>query len=204
MTLAEYARRLDKSRPTVTKWKQAGRIVMKGSRVDVEASDEKLRLYRTDGMPAITNPSPVVKRGRPAVLAAHSIDLTCTEPIELRTDEIQQALYVLDGKQQFDWSPAGERERARQAARCVGYVAAESPVRDDGHWGWFQVRDGESVVDGYGYELAPQGVLRVCREQAAGEEWEPDDKVTIIPALLPLLALPFRSCDVGHSERVGG
>lgn len=157
----------------------------------MEASDEKLRLFRAEGMPPVVNPSPTDRRGRPSVLATHSIDLTITEPKVFRTDEIRGALTALDGTQRLDWSLAGERERARQAARCVGYVAAESALRDDGHWGWFQVRDSGGVVDGYGYGLAPPGVLRLCREQAAGDEWAADDTVTVIRALLPLLARPF-------------
>jgi hypothetical protein len=166
---------------------------MQGNLVDVDASDEKLRLYRTGGLPAVVNPAPAVKRGRPTARSAHGIDLTATEPIELRTVDIQRTLLELDGKQQFDWSDDGQCERARQAARCVGYTAAESPLRDDGHWGGFQLRDNSPypVIDGYGYELMPVNVLRLCREQASVEFFEPGERVTIIPALLPLLAYPF-------------
>lgn len=201
LSLAEYARRFDMSKPTVSEWKRTGLIVMQGDRVDVDASDAKLRMYRAGGLPAIVNPLPTARRGRPPAKRAGGIDLNCIEPIELRTDDIRHALLTLDGTQQFDWSEAGECERARQAALCVGYVAVESPLRDDGHWGWFQIRDGGSVVDGYGYELAPPAVVRVCREQVAGAEWEPDEMVTVIPALLHLLARPFMQGETPPTRR---
>lgn len=166
---------------------------MRGDRVDVEASDAKLGMYRSGGMPKVVNSTPSVRRGRPSTKRATGIDLTGTEPIEVRAADVQRALLDLDGKQQFDWSEPAQRERARQAARCVGYVAAESQLQDDGHWGGFQLRGGNYVLDGYGYELQPWNVLRHCREQAAETEGEysGDDLVTIIPALLLTLALPL-------------
>jgi hypothetical protein len=193
ITLAEYARRINKSRATVTQWKKAGRIVMRGDRVDVEASDAKLDTYRSGGMPKVVNSAPTVKRGRPSTRRAGDIDLGLTEPIELRAADIQRTLVALDGKQEFDWSDSGLRERARQAAQCVGFIAAESPLRDDGHWGGFQFRGRDYVMDGFGFELTPWEVLRQCREHAADTQ-EPcsgDDLITVIPALLPLLALPL-------------
>ncbi|MBB2999790.1 hypothetical protein FHX57_002121 [Paraburkholderia tropica] len=193
MTLAEYSRRINKSRATVTQWKQAGKIVMRGNRVDVEASDAKLGTNRSGGMPKVVNSAPSVKRGRPSTKRAGDIDLGSTAPIELRAADVQRTLVALDGKLQFDWSESAQRERARQAARCVGFIAAESAIRDDGHWGGFQLRGGDYVIDGYGYELMPWNVVRHCREQAAetGNGYSGGDLVTVIPALLPLLALPL-------------
>jgi hypothetical protein len=42
VTQAEFARRRGVSRKTVTKWKQAGKLVMQGELVDVEASEARL------------------------------------------------------------------------------------------------------------------------------------------------------------------
>ncbi|MBN3813658.1 hypothetical protein [Paraburkholderia sp. Ac-20347] len=70
MTRAQYARRIGKSRATITEWAQTGRIVMHGDFVDVAASDAKLRTYRSGGMPKVVNSAPSVKRGRPTAAAA--------------------------------------------------------------------------------------------------------------------------------------
>lgn len=46
MTLAAYARRRGVNRSTVTRWKQAGLLVMQDNRVDAEASDRLLHEHR--------------------------------------------------------------------------------------------------------------------------------------------------------------
>lgn len=46
-TLSAFARRLDVSQPLVSRWKQQGRLVMAGNKVDVERS--LLQLERTKG-----------------------------------------------------------------------------------------------------------------------------------------------------------
>ncbi|WP_429497455.1 hypothetical protein ACQUFY_16770 [Robbsia andropogonis] len=215
MTLAEYARRVGKSRAAVTQWKKAGRLVMQGDQVNVEASDAWLKRYRREGMPAIADSDPAVKRGRPSVKQngksvkqdddlTHSLN---TEPAELTCDEIEAVLGRLDWCQSFDWSEDAQRERARQAARCVGFVAIESVVRDDGHWGGFQLREEaaaaddmpeDSIIGGYGFELSAAEVVKLCRDQVLVSLWPgtdarmfEDDRATVVPALLPALAYPF-------------
>lgn len=51
---AEFARMTGKSAKTISKWKQAGRLVLQGDEVDVEASRAKLDKYRKGGAPTVT------------------------------------------------------------------------------------------------------------------------------------------------------
>lgn len=209
VSLAEYARRVGKTRAAISQWKKAGRLVLQGDQVDVEATDAYLKRYRRAGLPEIDPQPKPVKRGRPSVkqsgksvkqpdaaqLNSESVNLTCVE--------VAQRLAALDWAQTFDWSPEAQDKRARLAAQCIGWEAVTSPIRDDGHWGGYQLRipahieahglTEDAIPAGHGFELYPIQVLKVCRE-----ELEPiyvDDTMTVRLDLLPLLARPFHECD---------
>lgn len=53
---AAFAARHNVSRKTVTSWKARGWLVFEGDQVNVEASNERLRLYRRDGIDKQTTP----------------------------------------------------------------------------------------------------------------------------------------------------
>ena len=194
MTQADYARRCNVTRAAVNQWKQDGRIVMYGPLVDVEASDVQLARYRRDGLPPINPAPPTVLRGRPRRDGF----------VTLHRDEIAARLAALDWMQTFDFSDAAQDERARQAALCVGWVALESDVRDDGHWGGFQVREAGTenregdaafncVIRGHGFDLSAWEVLDLCREEVGPLEDFPTATVRL--DLLPVLAHPFDEWD---------
>ncbi len=194
MTQASYARRCNVTRAAVNQWKQDGRIVMCGPLVDVEASDAQLAQSRRNGLPSIKPSPPAVQRGRPRRGAL----------VKLDCDVIAARLAALDWVQTFDWSEAAQEERARQAARCVGWVALESEIRDDGHWGGFQLREaaGEnlkgdaaygSIVARFGFDLSAWEVLDLCREEVG--PLEDFDTATVRVDLLPVLAHPFDPWD---------
>lgn len=200
VTLAEYARRVGKSRAAITQWKKAGRLVMQGERVDVEATDAKLKRYRRDGLHDIATDTPTVKRGRPSVKQAAELN---REPVCLTCAEVMARLAALDWTQTFDWSAEAQDERARLAAQCIGWEAVRSAVTDDGHWGGFQLRisayiaahglTADAVPAGHGFELDVRDVLEACRDEL--EPIDDDDEVTVRLDLLHLLAHPFAECD---------
>ncbi|QHP92016.1 hypothetical protein EXE55_14315 [Burkholderia glumae] len=224
MSLAEYARRVGKSRAAMTQWKKAGRLVMQGDQVDVEASDAWLKKYRRDGMPKVTDDTTAVKRGRPSVKQGAEVGTQLnSEPTCLTCDEIEARLAEFDWQQTFDWSIEAQRERAMQAAQCVGFVAIESDLRDDGHWGGFQLRNPEcrdpssadAVIAGFGFELSAWEVVKHCRHEIEASVWPDtgermfgdDDNATVVPSLLPALARPFHqhdgSGDIGSAQKHG-
>lgn len=206
---AEYARHVGVSRPAIAQWKKAGRLVMQGSQVDVEASDALQKRYRRDGLPAALAPIEGVKRDRKSVKqSVKRQDLLNTERVCLTVAEITAQLAELDWKLDFDWSETAQAERARQAATCIGWEAVESPSRDDGHWGRFQLRmpmPGNSVMiedhvaAGFGFELFPSDVLKECRSEVADDAGSDDDaneaEYLIRLDLLHHLARPFIECD---------
>ncbi|WP_186262062.1 hypothetical protein [Burkholderia gladioli] len=211
MSLAEYARRVGKSRAAITQWKKAGRLVMQGDQVDVEASDAWLKKYRRDGMPKVTDDAAAVKRGRPSVKQGAEVGTQLnSEPTCLTCDEIEARLAEFDWQQTFDWSIEAQRERAVQAAQCVGFVAIESDLRDDGHWGGFQLRNPacqdpastDAVIAGFGFELSAWEIVKLCRHEIEACVWPEtdermfdDDSSTVVPSLLPALARPFYKHD---------
>lgn len=213
---AEFAAMCEVSRKTVTKWKTEGRLVLQGSLVDVDATEERMRRLRRDGSPIRKAPAKVVTQ---AVTSAPKVTFQGNNfvtqaaegnkpsgPVALTVDEIHRRLAALDWMQQFDWSQAAMDERARLAATCIGWEAVTSPVRDDGHWGHFQLRipelignTGELAADGiaagFGFELDAWDVIKVCRAELEPQEGEGGDVVTVRPDLLPLLAHPFSEHD---------
>ncbi|PRE80717.1 hypothetical protein C6Q13_28255 [Burkholderia gladioli] len=195
----------------MTQWKKAGRLVMQGEQVDVEASDAWQKKYRRDGMPKITDATTAVKRGRPSVKQGAEVGTQLnSEPTCLTCDEIEARLAEFDWQQTFDWSIEAQRERAMQAAQCVGFVAIESDLRDDGHWGGFQLRNPacqdpastDAVIAGFGFELSAWEIVKLCRHEIEACVWPEtdermfdDDSSTVVPSLLPALARPFYKHD---------
>ncbi len=212
LSQAEYARRLGLSRAAITQWKQAGHLVMEGNKVNVELSDAQQKRNRRDGLPAVKASGITVMRGRlplpPLVnLAELAERLPDVPSLALSCAAIERQLTSLDWRSCFEWGDEARRLRARLAARCVGLIAVESPLTDDGHWGGFQLRSQEDmgqeagsavVLAGYGFELSPAEVLHFCRTQVvvcrtdncAPAFEECDDTAEVMPALLVLLAHP--------------
>jgi hypothetical protein len=194
MTQADYARRCNVTRAAVNQWKQDGRIVMAGPLVDVAASDVQLARNRREGGPPLNPEPPAVRRGRPRR----------GDFVTLRREGIAARLAALDWGQTFDWNDEAQDERARQAALCVGWVALLSEVRDNGHWGGFQVREAGTenregdaafncVIRGHGFDLSAWEVLDLCREEVG--PLEDFDTATVRVDLLPVLAHPFDKWD---------
>lgn len=168
--------------------------MMCGPLVDVSASDAQLAQSRRDGLPSINPGPPAVHRWRTGRGAL----------VELDCDAIAARLAALDWARTFDWSDAAQDERVRQAARCVGWVALESEVRADGHWGGFQLREAggenlkgdaayDSVVAGFGFDLSAWEVLDLCREEVG--LLEDFGTASVRLDLLPALAHPFDRWD---------
>jgi hypothetical protein len=202
ISLAAFARRHGVTPPAVQKWKKSGLIVIVDGRVDVEASDERLRLYRNehDG-----------RAQRGAKKSAARLGSAPTGLAQLTDGDILRRLEGLDWRHRFDWSDDAQADRARLAAQCIGMQAVESDRRDDGHWGGFQLRDPRwirnGVVDenailaGFGFEASPVEVLRVCRGEITPEDdGSGDFTCTVDLSLLHLLARPFHQHDRPDSE----
>ena len=218
---AEFALMCNVSRKTVTKWKAEGRLVLQGNFVDVEATEERMRRLRRGGSPVqkaptkvvtqtVTQAAKVTKEGNKSVTQtaqgnnAAGEGNSSDDQVTLPTDEILRRLEALDWTQRFDWSPAAMNERARLAAICIGWEAVTSPLRDDGHWGQFQLRipdlirsAGElrfdGVAAGFGFELDPWDVIKACRNEL--EPLYADEGATVRLDLLHLLAHPFSDHD---------
>jgi hypothetical protein len=201
LSQAGYGRRLGVTAAAISQWKKAGMLVMAGSMVDAEASDERVRRCRTEGLPLIPPQGTTVKRVPPG---ANSPALNAERmPMQLPCAEVKRRLQALDWRRIFDWSDAAQQERARLGALCVGWYAVTSDLRDDGHWGGFQVRtevmDGgelnsNCIVGGYGYEFDCWDVLRACREGLI-ESFDGDEDVSVRADLLHWLAHPFSEHD---------
>jgi hypothetical protein len=94
-------------------------------------------------------------------------------------------LAALDWRTAFDWSGEAQDERARLAAECIGWEAVRSPIRDDGHFGGWQLRipayvvahglASDAVLTGHGFELDVWDV-KACRDEIAPPD--DDDEVT--------------------------
>jgi hypothetical protein len=107
---------------------------------------------------------------------------------------------------------AGHKARTRTSAfspgatlgaRCVGWYAVTSDLRDDGHWGGFQLRtevmddselNSNCIVGGYGYEFDCWDVPRACREGLV-ESFDGHEDVRVRADLLHWLAHPFAEHD---------
>lgn len=207
VSLAEYARRVGKTRAAITQWKKAGKLVLQGDQVDVEATDERLKRYRRAGLPDVDPQPKSVKRGRPSVKrepesVKQGGELN-SEPVTLTCAEVTARLAALDWKGTFAWFASSQDERVRLAAECIGWEAVRSPIRDDGHWGGYQLRipayveacglTADAVPAGHGFELDAWDVLKAVRAEL--EPIDDDDEVTVRLDLLHLLAHPFTEYD---------
>jgi hypothetical protein len=192
LSQAEYGRRIGVSRASISQWKKAGRLVLQGDQVDVEASDAKLKRYRRAGLPDITSQTEFVKHGLPDVKGSPPLN---TNPVCLTCAEIVRRLKKLDDTQIFDWSDEAMKERAKRAATCIGWIAETSNIRDDGHHGGFQLRIAinGTVAAGYGFELSACEVLHECREEL--DPIDGEDEYSVHLDLLHLLARPFHEYD---------
>lgn len=218
---AEFALMCNVSRKTVTKWKAEGRLVLQGNLVDVEATEERMRRLRRGGSPVqkaptkvvtqtVTQAARVTKEGNKSVTQTAQGNNAAGEgnssdaQVTLPADEILRRLRALDWTQRFDWSPVAMNERARMAATCIGWEAVTSPLRDDGHWGQFQLRipdlipsagelRSDGVAAGFGFELDPWDVIKACRNEL--EPLYADERATVRLDLLHLLAHPFSDHD---------
>lgn len=95
----------------------AGRLVLQGEQVDLEASDARLERYRRGGLTKTDAPAKTVKQSPPLN----------SEPVCLTCDEVAARLAELDWKQDFDWGATATAERVQRAAECIGWIAARSP-----------------------------------------------------------------------------
>jgi hypothetical protein len=206
MSQAQYARRLGVSRAAISQWKRRGTLILGGAggeEVNVEATDANLKRFRRDGLPPVDLYPEPVKRGRPSVKQGA---LNSAEPARLTCAEVMERLSRRDWAQTFDWSDAAQHQRAVMAARCVGWEAVTSDLRDDGHWGGFQLRipgyEGmtgpaarDGVAAGHGFELDVWEVVKICRAELEPIDGDDDEEVTVRADLLPVLAHPFSEYD---------
>jgi hypothetical protein len=132
---AGYGRRLGVTAAAISPWKNAGMLVMAGSMVHAEASNERLKRYRSNGLPPIRAQVKTAKRGRPSP----NTRALNVEPVsvQLPCAEVMRRPQALDWRRTFDWSDAAQQERATLGARCVGWYAVTSDLYDDGHWAGF-------------------------------------------------------------------
>jgi hypothetical protein len=176
---SEYARRHNVSRAAVGKWALQGRIVLVNDLVDVEASDALLARMR--------NPATEIRAQMRANAAAGVVSMT--------PQNLAEKIAALDWSVDHDWSEFGVDARARQAAKCIGWGAVTSELRDDGHYGGYQLREAgkegrASVIDGFGFELSASEVVLLCRKEIEPEEGDGDFKMEVQADLLRALALP--------------
>lgn len=201
LSQAGYGRRLGVTAAAISQWKKAGMLVMAGSMVDADASDERVRRCRTKGLPLIPPHGTTVKRGRPSA-KTRALNV---EPVsvQLPCAEVKLRLQALDWRRTFDWSDAAQQERATLGARCVGWYAVTSDLRDDGHWGGFQLRtevmaygelNSNYIAGGFGFEFDCWDVLRACREGLV-ESFDGAEDVSVRADLLHWLAHPFSEHD---------
>src|SRR5260370_21046166 len=61
LSQAGYGRRLGVTAAAISQWKKAGMLVMAGSMVDAEASDERVRRCRAKGLPLFPPQGTTVK-----------------------------------------------------------------------------------------------------------------------------------------------
>lgn len=205
---AVFARMCKTTPKTVTKWKQEGKLIIQGLQVDVEATDALMKRYRRKGSPIVLPAAEAAQMGNGGSKKGNKLSAALPKDngriVTLPCTEILQKLLQLDWTHEFEWTPQAMRERARAAARCIGWEVVESDLRDDGHWGGMQLRVTEhlakhgltedAIVAGFGYELFPFEVLQEVRK-----ELEPalglDDISDVDLTLLPLLARPFHEQD---------
>ena len=178
---SEYAKRHGVSRAAVGKWVREGRVIIVDDLVDVEASDAQLERYRRYGLAPGNRGSGAKKL---------TSGLRAMTPAKA-TEMIEQLDWTID----HDWSVPALALRAERAAKCVGWVAITSELRDDGHYGEFQLRQSGvsgrgAVIAGFGFELSAGEVITICRAELEPDDDDGDFKMSVHPELFPALALP--------------
>lgn len=109
---SEFARMCGVSRQAVLKWKSAGRLVLQGNQVDVEATDERMQRLHEGGSPL-----------RRTLVDTVDSRLTNHRPVDkfravLSTDEV---LAAIDGTRKFDFSRGGLTRRLTAATKILGF-----------------------------------------------------------------------------------
>ncbi|MFM0736551.1 hypothetical protein PQQ51_04780 [Paraburkholderia xenovorans] len=173
---AKFAELCEVSRQAVTKWRQAGRLVMQGELVDVEATHERMRKNQKGGSPldgklvagiALGEFAPEVRTARPAS----------------ETPVVPSLLRALDGTQVFDFSRAGLQKRVTDAARILGF----EPVFDGDDIDLRRGGESHFLCDGGTFDENAYCALDMLRWWLGGGADVPS---ALMPAL-PLLARPF-------------
>ncbi len=96
---SEFARMCGVSRQAVLKWKAAGRLVLQGSQVDVEATDSHMEKYHEGGSPLrraacqpvdsrLTEQPLVDNPGAPSVLEGEEISIRTGESVEQAAERL--------------------------------------------------------------------------------------------------------------------
>ena len=109
---SEFARMCGVSRQAVLKWKFAGRLVLQGNQVDVEATDERMQHLHEGGSPLRRK---LVDTVDSRLKNPDSGDRTA---LNLSTDEV---LAAIDGTRKFDFSRGGLTRRLTAVAKILGF-----------------------------------------------------------------------------------
>jgi hypothetical protein len=203
-TKAAFARRHGVRRQALAKWETKGWLELVDGKVDVEASNANLDRYRhvCDGRA----PAPPAARQPVVRQLAAPRQPASRVLVKLTLRELIRRLHALDWTATFDWSDVAQRRRVQEAARAIGLEAVNSPLRDDGHHGGWQLRNVEAVrasgvhrdtiQAGHGYELDDFWALWECRDSI--ELWSDPpsdadlaDELEVDVDRLKLLAYPF-------------
>jgi hypothetical protein len=199
ITKAEFARICQVSKPAVAKWVAQGCAIETNSRIDVKATADAMTRLRRDGVPAafsawLAGGACAPRAGKPARSGSGTT--------ELRREHIVARLKEKDWTTPFDPDPATFHARAVAAAKAIGLELIQSDLRDDGHWGGYQLRyagasksgaaiNRSAIVAGFGFELEDFDVLSECREAIDHPDAGPDDLFIVNLDLLSALAFPF-------------
>lgn len=117
---SEFARMCGVSRQAVMKWKLAGRLVLQGNQVDVEATDEHMQKYHEGGSPL-----------RRQALDAVDTRLTKTEAVDKGGRKLSTMLPALSTD-----APRAQSRRGDQPAARSGQPASPTGI---------EIKPGESV-----------------------------------------------------------
>ncbi|WP_245621135.1 hypothetical protein [Paraburkholderia ferrariae] len=112
---SEFARMCGVSRQAVLKWKAAGSLVLQGTQVDVDATDEYMQRYHKGGSPLRRQPVDTIGAVDSQLTTRGAVDRTPENFATVRR------LSDLDGTVSFDFSHDGQRRRVGGAARSLGF-----------------------------------------------------------------------------------
>jgi hypothetical protein len=147
---AEFARLCGVSRQAVLKWKAAGRLVLQGNSVHVEATDERMQRYHEGGSP----------------LRRQSVDavdtwLTNDRAVDKNGSDLstERRLSDIDGTTEFDMSRDGLHRRVMGAANALGF---DPRIAGDDIELW-RNRQPHFVSAGDGFELNAYCALEMLR-----------------------------------------